>query len=160
MPDYRRKVKILSDDEASVTNIAATLQANTYSQAIAEESKDYILKKLDTSVDKVQATLLYGYYTSILTLTINIVIIMILLFFIMIIMFYCLKVINASQAILALIFWCIILLVTAAIFMVYCYKYTENRIRAVGKVYKNFLESEKVLTVIDGAAGVYLQNLS
>jgi len=128
-----------------------------YSQTIAEQSKDAILENVRKSTDKLETTLNEGFYTAIITIAVHLVLVMILLFIFVVIMLYYGGIITLGRAAIALVFWLIFVIIMVIIFIVYTTRYARRRIHATGDVYKNFVASEKVLTIIDGASAVYVK---
>lgn len=140
----------------SIRATTATATA-TYTQAQAEQSKNYVLSKVNESTDKLESFLLLGYYSSIFTIAISLVMIMIIVFVIVVLIMVYSNIITRYKALIAFLLWFVFVIVMAIIFVTYSYRFTEKRIKAGGEVYKNFIASERIPVIIDTAAGIYLK---
>jgi glucan phosphoethanolaminetransferase (alkaline phosphatase superfamily) len=130
---------------------------SVYTQAQAEQSKDYILGRVNESTDKLVSSLTLGYYSAVFTIAITLVMVMIILFAMIVLIMVYANIITVNKAMVAFLIWFVFFKVMAGIFVIYTYKYAGKRIKKAGEVYKNFIASEKIPVIIDTAAGIYVK---
>jgi len=144
-------------DDCSQKLEATALSATPYNQAIAQQSKNDILKQVRESTIKLENVIANSIYAAAFSMAINVVIVMLLLFMITVIILIYLNIITVYKAIYAFGLWAIFVLIMASIFVAYVYRYSLKKLRDTGHVFVNFVSSEEVLRIINDSAGVYRQ---
>jgi hypothetical protein len=128
-------------------------------QQTAEESKDYILnklnKQLDTLVDVTTVTL----SKSINAILINIIVLLIVILVISLMLLAYFKIISFRTAVGVFIIWVLSLFILAIMISIYLASYTRKRLKVSSEIFYNYVSSEDALDLINETAAVYLANV-
>jgi len=131
----------------------------SYTPAIAETSKDDVLAKLAPDTKLVMEELTKSFSSSFFYVLMAVIMFVLMILALIIAYFVVmgrLTVFNGFIIFSGCIFATFAL---AYAFYTFFDGYCRKEFLRANKVFTNFIESEEVLTIIDGAAGVYLENL-
>lgn len=127
----------------------------SYTQAEAEASQNSILEQVRTSSDGLEVVLAASVRDTALSIAVVLVILLITLIIISLVLFVYLDIITVTKAAVALIISSLYIVIISVVFVSFSSEYTLKRLRAAGEVFNNFVSSETVIEIINGAAEVY-----
>lgn len=131
----------------------------SYTQAIAESSKDQVLTNLKPSLDRVVATATKTVKNTIYHVTLGVIVTLLLLIIIVTIFLGLWEYITLEMGVIIVVLAALLAFLAAFIIVRATEIYSRKKLSKIAAIIYNFVSSQRLLDIMDQAAGVYLQNI-